>query len=126
MGYQELYKQKLVTAEEAVKIVKPGMWIDYGFCNTHPIALDKALAARMEAEPDLAPLNFRGGIALYTPAVTQVTDAEKRMNWNSWHTSGIERKLVEKGYGYYNILRYSGLKRSRSGSIRLYQLLNDG
>ena len=75
MGYQELYKQKLVTAEEAVKVVKSGQWIDYGFCANHPVALDKALAARMEAEPDLTHLNFRGGIALWVPAVTQVTDA---------------------------------------------------
>ena len=29
MGYQEMYKQKLVTAEEAVKVVKSGQWVDY-------------------------------------------------------------------------------------------------
>ena len=96
MGYQDMYKQKLVTAEEAVKVVKSGQWIDYGFCANHPVTLDKALAARMEAEPDLTHLNFRGGIALWVPAVTQVTDAANRLNWNSWHTSGIERKLDRK------------------------------
>ena len=30
MNVQELYQQKLTTAEEAVKIVKSGDWVDYG------------------------------------------------------------------------------------------------
>ena len=123
MGYQEMYKQKLVTAEEAVKVVKSGQWVDYGFCANHPVTLDKALAARMEAEPDLTHLNFRGGIALWVPAVTQVTDAENRLNWNSWHTSGIERKLVDKGYGYYNVLRYSEMPRYYRENIKHLDVL---
>ena len=32
MNVQELYQQKLTTAEEAVKIVKSGDWVDYGWC----------------------------------------------------------------------------------------------
>src|SRR5699024_8083857 len=30
MSYQEEYRQKLTTAEEAVKVVKSGDWVDYG------------------------------------------------------------------------------------------------
>lgn len=123
MNYQELYAQKLVSPEEAVKVVKSGMWVDYGFCANHPVALDKALAARMEAEPDLTNLNFRGGIALWAPAVTQVSDAPERMNWNSWHTSGIERKIVDKGYGYYNVLRYSEMPRYYRENIKHIDVL---
>lgn len=123
MNYQELYAQKLVSPEEAVKVVKSGMWLDYGFCANHPVALDKALAARMEAEPDLTNLNFRGGIALWVPAVTQVTDAPERLNWNSWHTSGIERKIVGKGYGYYNVLRYSEMPRYYRENIKHIDVL---
>lgn len=106
-----------------MKVVKSGQWIDYGFCANHPVTLDKALAARMEAEPDLTHLNFRGGIALWVPAVTQVTDAENRLNWNSWHTSGIERKLVDKGYGYYNVLRYSEMPRYYRDNIKHLDVL---
>lgn len=123
MNYQELYAQKLVSPEEAVKVVQSGMWLDYGFCANHPVALDKALAARMEAEPDLTNLNFRGGIALWVPAVTQVTDAPERLNWNSWHTSGIERKIVGKGYGYYNVLRYSEMPRYYRENIKHIDVL---
>ncbi len=107
MGYKEQYDQKHVTAQEAVKVVQSGMWIDYGFCTSHPDALDRALADRLKAEPNLNHLNFRGGIALWPPAVTQVPDAVDRINWNSWHTSGIERKIIDQGFGYYNVLRYS-------------------
>ena len=41
MNVQELYQQKLTTAEEAVKIVKSGDWVDYGWCCNQPVALDK-------------------------------------------------------------------------------------
>ena len=30
--FQALYKQKLTTADEAVKVIKSGDWVDYGFC----------------------------------------------------------------------------------------------
>ena len=45
MDYTALYQQKLTTADEAVKVVKSGDWVDYGWCTGTPVALDKALAA---------------------------------------------------------------------------------
>ena len=45
MSYQEEYRQKLTTAAEAVKAVKSGDWLDYGWTVCSPNALDKALAA---------------------------------------------------------------------------------
>lgn len=44
MSYQEVYKQKLTTADEAVKAVKSGDWVDYGWSVCSADALDKALA----------------------------------------------------------------------------------
>lgn len=67
MDYQAEYQKKLTTAEEAVKVVKSGDWVDYSFCANHPIALDKALAERMAADPSLTDLSFRGAIALWRP-----------------------------------------------------------
>ena len=46
MDYQKLYREKLTTAEEAVKVVKSGDWVDYGWCTNTARSLDKALAAR--------------------------------------------------------------------------------
>ena len=53
MDYKQEYQKKLTTAENAVKIVKSGDWVDYGWCANHPLILDKALAERMVKEPEL-------------------------------------------------------------------------
>ena len=42
------YRAKLRTADEAVKIVKNGDWVDYGSNNSYPAALDAALARRRD------------------------------------------------------------------------------
>ena len=53
MNVQELYQKKLTTAAEAVKAVKSGDWVDYGWCTNHPYTLDKALAARQSELRDV-------------------------------------------------------------------------
>ena len=40
------YKDKLCTADEAVKCVKSGDWITYAFFNGKPVACDTALSKR--------------------------------------------------------------------------------
>ena len=56
MDYMEMYRQKLTTADEAVKVIKSGDWVDYGFCAIHPRVLDEALARRApELEDVLVP-----------------------------------------------------------------------
>ena len=106
--WNQMYQEKLTTAEEAVKVIKSGDWVDYGWVTGHPVALDQALAARL---PELFDLKLRGGIALWEPAVFRVPEAEKHMCWNSWHFSGIERKAAERGLAFYAPLRYSELPR---------------
>ena len=58
MDYQAMYQQKLTTAQEAVKVVKSGDWVDYTWCTNHPVALDKALAERKD---ELTDVKIRGG-----------------------------------------------------------------
>lgn len=108
MDYEALYQQKLTTADEAVKVVKSGDWVDYGWCTGTACALDKALAGRMG---ELEDINLRGGILMWQPAVFQIPDVEKKITWNSWHMGGIERKACTAGFGFYNALRYSELPR---------------
>ena len=123
MDYRAEYQKKLTTAAEAVKVVKSGDWVDYSFCANHPVALDKALAERMAADTSLTDIKFRGAIALWPPAVTQLADAAERITWNSWHTSGIERKLIDKGFAFYNPLRYSEMPRYYRENIRHLDVL---
>lgn len=108
MDYMQAYREKLTTAEEAVKVVKSGQWIDYGWVVATPVELDKALAKRM---PELTDLNIRGGILFWEPEIFKIDNPEKHFTWNSWHMSGLERKAIAKGFCYYAPIRYSELPR---------------
>ena len=108
MDYQAMYQQKLTTAEEAVKVVKSGDWVDYGWCTNHPIALDKALAARKD---ELRDVKVRGGVTMWMPEIAKAEDAGEHFTWNSWHCSGIDRKIMKNGMGFFSPMRYSELPR---------------
>ena len=51
--WTDMYKEKTVSAAEAVKIVKDHDWVDYGMATSQPIVLDKALAARKDELKDI-------------------------------------------------------------------------
>ena len=109
--FEKEYQQKFTTPEIAVKNVRSGDWIDYGWCVNTPVALDKALADRIATEPDLKDLKFRGGVLLWEPEIFKLKDAPERLSWNSWHMSGIERKSINKGFGYYAPMRFAEMPR---------------
>lgn len=88
------YQSKLRTAEEAVKIIKSGNWVDYGFGVTMPIELDKALAARKE---ELATINIRGMLLMRVPEVVKIDPYRETFYYNSWHFSGVDRQLYKQG-----------------------------
>lgn len=108
MSYQDEYKQKLTTAENAVKVIKSGDWVDYGWCTGTPVALDHALAKRAD---ELTDVKIRGGILNHRPAIADVQDAPKHFTWNSWHMAKIERQMIKEGLAYYSPMRYSELPR---------------
>ena len=117
MNYQELYQQKLTTAEEAVKVVKSGDWVDYSWCCNYPVSLDKALAARKD---ELYDVKIRGGVTMWMPEVCKAEDAGEHFTWNSWHCSGIDRKIIGKGMGFFGPMRYSELPRFyRDGNVQV-------
>lgn len=108
MDFREEYKQKLVSADEAVKLIKSGDWVDYGWCTNTVDALDQALAKRTD---ELTDVKLRGGILMKPLAVFAREDAGEHFCWNSWHMSGIERKMINRGVAYYCPIRYSELPR---------------
>ena len=125
MGYAEEYQKKLVSADEAVKVVKSGDWVDYGWCNGTADALDRALAKRTD---ELTDVNVRGGILMKLPAIFEREDAGEHFTWNSWHMSGIERKLIQRGCAYYAPIRYSELPRyyresnTKKNAVAMFQV----
>ncbi len=108
MDFKQMYAEKLVTADEAVKQIKSGDWVDYGWCCTTVDDLDQALARRL---PELTDVNVRGGILLKEPAIFGIEDPADHFTWNSWHMGGLERKAIAKGFSFYAPIRYSELPR---------------
>ena len=108
MDYSKIYKDKLTTSSEAVKVVNSGNWIDYGWVTSTPIDLDKALANRIK---ELNDINIRGGILLQEPEIFKIDNPQNHFTWNSWHMGGIERRAIEKGFCFYSPMRYSEMPR---------------
>ena len=108
MTYANMYQQKLVSAEEAVKAVKSGDWVDYGICVGHPVATDKALAARAG---ELSEIKVRGGITMWMPEICAIKESGQRFTWNTWHCTGVDRKIIDMGNGFYSPMRYAELPR---------------
>ena len=108
MNFQTMYNEKLTSAEDAVKVVNSGDWVDYGWCTGTPVALDAAMAKRL---PELTDVNFRGGILMHVPEIFKIDSPAQHMTWNSWHMGGIERKAIAQNFSFYNPIRYSELPR---------------
>ena len=108
MDFKTLYRQKLTSADEAVKVIKSGDWVDYGWCTGTPVTLDRAMAKRLT---ELTDVNFRGGILMWKPAIFEIENPAEHMTWNSWHMGGIERRAIAEGFSFYAPIRYSELPR---------------
>jgi len=78
----EMYKQKLRTPQEAVKIVKSGDWVDYATSLGFPVLLDAALAERKE---ELHNVKIRGNL-LFGPIKAVECDPRENI---SYTTAGI-------------------------------------
>ena len=94
MDIQAQYREKLVSPEVAVRVVKSGDWVDYNFCLSQPEALDAALAARKE---ELRDVKVRGGMRMTPLRIIEADQTGGHFSYATWHTTGLERKLMDKG-----------------------------
>ena len=101
--YSEEYKSKLCTADEAVKYVKSGMWVDYTMALGFPYACDSALARRKD---ELRDVKIRSCITPKIPEAVAVDPDKEHFTFSSWHFSAVDRKLYEKGLCYFNPMIY--------------------
>lgn len=106
------YKNKLISASDAVKLVKSNDWIDFGLAVGIPHDLDTELAKRAD---ELENINIRGILPLREPEVLKTNKKDKNgyhvFTWNSWHMGGIERKRISDGNVFYAPIRFSELPR---------------
>lgn len=104
--YKNEYQKKSVDAKTAVNQVKSGDWVDYGNFLCGPVELDEALAAR---SGEIQDVKIR---AVGYPGIPKVAMADltgQSFNYSSWHFSGGERYLHDKGAcSYIPVLYHEG------------------
>lgn len=99
MNVFDEYKKKLVSPEEAVKIVKSGDWVDYSQVCSFPEALDRALAKR---KGELEDVKLRNAISLKPVQVVEQDPEHESFTYNVWHCSGLDRSYIDKGWAFYS------------------------
>ena len=92
------YQRKKRTADEAVQVVKSGDWVDYSSNNGYPATLDEALARRRD---ELHGVKVRGNLLRGPLQVVECDPEGDHFIYNSWHCSGYERKLCDRGRAYF-------------------------
>jgi len=109
LNYGDEYRRKLVSADEAVKVIKSGDWIDYGPLCGQVIALDQALVKRKD---ELEDIKIWSQCSFYLPEIFRVDPRGETFIWNTWHLSAQDRRVAAGGRPvYYAPMRYSELPR---------------
>ncbi|NPV27336.1 MAG: butyryl-CoA:acetate CoA-transferase [Firmicutes bacterium] len=94
----EMYRSKLVSAEEAVKVVKSGDFVRYGYSFTKPTALDMELAKRKD---ELYEVNIGCATCPMKFYTVEADPTTTHFRYNSGHMTAPERYLHDKGLAYY-------------------------
>lgn len=98
MNLAHLYNSKSTTPEKAVELVKSGDWVEYSHFGMAPQVLDAALADRAS---ELMDVKIRACTTLFVPKVVEVDPERKHFVYSSWHFSGVERRLHDRGLCNY-------------------------
>ncbi|MBI1238837.1 MAG: 4-hydroxybutyrate CoA-transferase [Alphaproteobacteria bacterium] len=89
---------KTISAEDAARLVKSGMWVDFGGGIAQPDAFDRALAARAA---ELSGVKVRSCLSVRPLAVLEADPKAQHFDYYSWHMGGYERAKADKGIGVY-------------------------
>lgn len=99
----EEYKSKLISPDQAAKLVKSGDWVQYGEFVCQPKACDAALAKRKD---ELKDVKIRLVTMTWLPEVCKVDPERSSFIVNDWHFSGVSRKMQEQGLCNYIPITY--------------------
>lgn len=103
--YMEEYKRKLITAEQAARLVQSNAIIDYGMFATKPVDFDAALGKR--AGDGLQNVSIRGtGSVLPIPEVIKNDPEQKSFQYFSWYFTMLDRKAGDYGLVAHNPFNY--------------------
>ncbi|MGE5403850.1 MAG: acetyl-CoA hydrolase/transferase family protein, partial [Candidatus Saccharibacteria bacterium] len=100
------YQQKLITADDSVKLVKSGDHVQYGEFALFPQALDAALAQRIT---ELYDISIRSTFFTRVPEVVKADPNRNHVYLEDWHFSGVSRALHQKDLcNYIPVLYHQG------------------
>lgn len=98
--YMDEYKRKLITADEAARLVQSHAIVDYGMFAVKPVDFDIALAKR--AGDGLEDVRVRGtGSILPVPEVIMKDTEQKSFQYFCWYFTAVDRKAGDFGLAAY-------------------------
>ena len=97
MNWQGEYSKKLISANEAAKLVKSGDWVEYGFGINCAHDFDEALAQRID---ELTDVKIRCDIGAYKHFTAEADPEGQHFLWHSWHVGGHDKKFIGKNLYY--------------------------
>lgn len=104
--YESEYKRKLCTPDEAARVVKSGDWLDISMGCAFPSLMDAAIAKRKE---ELYGVKIRGYLIQQPIQMVECDPGREHFIYNSWHMSGYERKLCDRGMCSFNPMVFRNL-----------------
>ncbi|HWQ75334.1 MAG TPA: acetyl-CoA hydrolase/transferase C-terminal domain-containing protein [Syntrophomonas sp.] len=109
MDFSAEYKKKLISADEAARLVKCGDWVQMGEFVMQPKDCDAALARRKD---ELKDVKIRLTAMSWLSEVCKVDPDRQHFIMNDWHFSGTSRQLMDK-----NLCSYIPLTYHEAGSL---------
>ncbi|MEN6389085.1 MAG: acetyl-CoA hydrolase/transferase C-terminal domain-containing protein [Syntrophomonas sp.] len=98
MNYADEYQKKLISADQAARLVKSGDWVQMGEFVQQPFDCDAALAKRKD---ELSDVKIRLTTTPRIPEIVKVDPESRHFILNDWHFSGVSRKLRDEGLCSY-------------------------
>lgn len=106
MNFINEYRDKLRTADEAVKCIKSGDWVDYVGSLGFPVVLDEALSRRRD---ELKSVKLHGNLVFGPIKAVESDPLQEHFVYSTWHCSGYERKLCDKGLCFFTPMIFRNL-----------------
>lgn len=97
------YREKLISPEQAARLVHSGNRIFYGEFILFPKTIDEALARRVA---ELHDVEIRGTCFTETPKVAEADPHQEHVSLGDWHFGTVSRRLHDRNLCYYVPLTY--------------------
>lgn len=106
MSIYNEYRTKLRSADDAVKCIKSGDWVDYTGNLGYPATLDLALSKRKD---ELKSVKVRGNLLFGPLHILECDPEAEHFIYQTWFCSAYERKMYDKGRIFFSPMLFRNL-----------------